>query len=206
MLTTNDRTFSLVLISCHSVKSRVISEKPKYDEELTKSFERMTRGDLSNIPEPQKSMVRIFLSSTFSGKQVVSHVWYQNVMSIVVKTGIYISRGKSEVVLQWNPLKPDPLGTGHTVWYKGDSDLEGLFIQRINRFWTPGHVRYRGDPGIKRVWFREISLYLLLYSKALETLIIFTPPYKYLGGKINLGYLLWFNINIQWNSGWDSIT
>lgn len=44
------------------------SEKPAYDKELELKFNKMMQGDLKNLPEMPRSVVRIFLSSTFSGK------------------------------------------------------------------------------------------------------------------------------------------
>ncbi|XP_052783963.1 uncharacterized protein LOC128219861 isoform X2 [Mya arenaria] len=41
-------------------------EKPQYDKDITENFRNMINGDLNNIPELPKTMVRIFLSSTFS--------------------------------------------------------------------------------------------------------------------------------------------
>ena len=44
-----------------------ISEKPVYDKAATKKFDDMLDGDLRDLPPLPKSMVRVFLSSTFSG-------------------------------------------------------------------------------------------------------------------------------------------
>ncbi|XP_052261935.1 uncharacterized protein LOC127865910 isoform X2 [Dreissena polymorpha] len=44
----------------------VQKERPQYDTDVTKNFNDMIDGDLSNVPALPKSMVRIFLSSTFS--------------------------------------------------------------------------------------------------------------------------------------------
>ncbi|XP_045212692.2 uncharacterized protein LOC123563752 [Mercenaria mercenaria] len=41
-------------------------EKPKYNEEATEKFNQMLNGDLTDLPPLPKTMVKIFLSSTFS--------------------------------------------------------------------------------------------------------------------------------------------
>ena len=44
------------------------TEKPVYDKSATQKFNDMIDGDLSDLPPLPKSMVRVFLSSTFSGR------------------------------------------------------------------------------------------------------------------------------------------
>ena len=46
----------------------LFSDKPQYDQEVVFNFNHMIEGDLSKVPDSlPKSIVRIFLSSTFSG-------------------------------------------------------------------------------------------------------------------------------------------
>ena len=46
----------------------LFSEKPAFDKAATKKFDDMIDGELKDLPPLPKSMVRVFLSSTFSGK------------------------------------------------------------------------------------------------------------------------------------------
>ena len=59
---------TLTFIPPRSCPPDFFSEKPAFDKAATKKFDDMIDGDLKDLPPLPKSMVRVFLSSTFSGK------------------------------------------------------------------------------------------------------------------------------------------
>ncbi|XP_045212433.2 NACHT and WD repeat domain-containing protein 2-like [Mercenaria mercenaria] len=65
----NARRSSVTVLSTQQTQKESTSqkkEKPSYDMKATKKFDSMLRGDLTDLPPLPKTMVKIFLSSTFS--------------------------------------------------------------------------------------------------------------------------------------------